>query len=306
MAKPTGALPASAPDGWTPVAETLTAGESLTVLGTTSPAPHRDAPVVALVHGLEGRWTGWQPLAARLAGRCRTYALDLPWRAGNRYRWRHHGTPAHWLGEALARVPEPVDVLIGHSFGANAVLEHLATPGTARQPRAAVLLAPFFRPETLRVDWALYDAALAGFRRIIADGVRVGLGRRARDLDPEVLAAMADTTVERIGPVGFLSLFLQFTGTTELDLNAVTVPALVLAGQSDTALSEDRATALAAAMPAATVRRHPHYTHFCHVEQTADVCADITAFLTDTCLAPSPAPSLAPSLAPPLTRRSHV
>ncbi|MGX4687688.1 alpha/beta fold hydrolase [Streptomyces sp. JNUCC 63] len=303
MAKPNGARPATPPDGWTPVAETRTARERLAVLGTTSPAPRPAAPVVALVHGLEGHWTGWRPLAGQLAGRCRAYALDLPWRAGNHYRWRHHGTPAHWLREALALVPEPVDVLIGHSFGANAVLEHLATPGDLSQPRAAVLLAPFFRPETLTVDWPLYEAALAGFRQVITDGVRVGLGERARHLDPDVLAAMADTAVEGIGPVGFLSLFLQFTGTTELDLGAVTVPTLVLAGENDTSLSEDRAAALAAAMPAATVRRHPHYTHFCHAEQAADVGADITAFLTDAIAFPTDTPITTPltTKEPPMT-----
>ncbi|GAA0914281.1 MULTISPECIES: alpha/beta fold hydrolase [Streptomyces violaceusniger group] len=212
MAQPNGARPGPSPDWWTAVAEVRGARERLAVLGTPSPAPHPGTLVVALVHGLEGGWAGWRPLAGELAGRCRTYVLDLPWRAGNRYRWRHHGTPAHWLREALALVPEPVDILIGHSFGANAVLEHLADRDGAAQPRAAVLLAPFFRPDTLRVDWPLHDAALAGFRQIIADGVRVGLGSRAGDLDPEVLAAMADATVERIGPVGFLSLFLQFTG----------------------------------------------------------------------------------------------
>ncbi|MGW5696751.1 hypothetical protein ACWEWX_39460 [Streptomyces asiaticus] len=52
-------------------------------------------------------------------------------------------------------MPEPVDILIGHSFGANAVLEHLADGGGAAQPRAAVLLALFFRPDTLRVDWPI-------------------------------------------------------------------------------------------------------------------------------------------------------
>ncbi|MFB7115760.1 alpha/beta fold hydrolase [Streptomyces sp. NPDC056291] len=304
MAKPNGARPATCPDGWTPVADTRTAGERLTVLGPTSPAPHSGAPVAALVHGLEGHWTGWQPLAGHLGDRCRTYVLDLPWRAGNHYRWRHHGTPAHWLREALAMVPEPVDVLIGHSFGANAVLEHLATSAGALQPRAAVLLAPFFRPATLTVDWPLYDAAFAGFRQIITDGVRVGLGERARRLDPVVLTAMADTTVERIGPVGFLSLFLQFTGTTELDLGVVTVPTLVLAGENDTSLSEDRAAALATAMPAARVRRHPHYTHFCHAEQTAAVGADITAFLTDTTASWTDTPFSSP-LSPPFSSQKE-
>lgn len=105
------------------------------------------------------------------------------------------------------------------------------------------------------MDWPLHDAALAGFRRVIADGVGVGLGERARTMDPEVLSAMVDTTLERIGPVGFLSLFLQFVGTTELALADVTVPTLVLAGRHDESLAGNRATALAAALPTASASR---------------------------------------------------
>ncbi|MFE2492817.1 alpha/beta fold hydrolase [Streptomyces scopuliridis] len=271
MAKP---KEASGPEFWTPVAEVRGPRERLAV----SRAPGSAGPVVALVHGLEGSGDSWRPLVEAFTG-CRAYALDLPWRAGNPYRWRQHGTPADWLRQALDLVPEPVDVLLGHSFGSNAVLEHLATPHGTHVPSAAVLLAPFYRPESLTVDWPLHDAALAGFRRVIADGVRVGLGERARTMDPDVLSAMVATALERIGPVGFLSLFLQFVGTTELALADVTVPTLVLAGQHDESLAGNRATALAAAMPAATVRQHVHYGHFCHAEQTGDVAAEIAAFL---------------------------
>ncbi|MEV7085126.1 alpha/beta hydrolase [Streptomyces sp. NPDC093085] len=284
------------PAFWTPVAESTGPRERLAV----SRAPGGTGPVVALVHGLEGGWEGWRPLAEALPG-YRVYALDLPWRAGNPYRWRAYGSPAAWLRRALDLVPEPVDVLLGHSFGANAVLELLAeqaeqaeqagqaerADGAEREdgasvspaPSAAVLLAPFYRPDTLPVGWPLHDAARAGFRRIVTEGIRAGLGERAGTLDPGILSAMADTALERIGPVGFLSLFLQFVSTTELALAQVTVDTLVLAGRHDESLAGDRATALAAAMPAATVRQHPHYGHFCHVEQTADVAAETAAFL---------------------------
>ncbi|MEV4970853.1 alpha/beta fold hydrolase [Streptomyces scopuliridis] len=274
MAKP---KEAPRPEFWTPVAEVRGPRERLAV----SRAPGAAGPVVALVHGLEGSGESWRPLVETFTG-CRAYALDLPWRAGNPYRWRQHGTPADWLRRALDLVPEPVDVLLGHSFGSNAVLEHLATADSSHVPSAAVLLAPFYRPESLTVDWPLHDAALAGFRRVIADGVRVGLGERARTMDPEVLSAMVATALERIGPVGFLSLFLQFVGTTDLPLADVSVPTLVLAGERDESLAGNRATALAAAMPAATVRRRAHYGHFCHAEQSSDVAAEIAAFLMNT------------------------
>ncbi|GAA2489700.1 hypothetical protein GCM10010406_27340 [Streptomyces thermolineatus] len=259
--------------------------------------PGAAGPVVAMVHGMEDTPESWTPLAEQLAatlpGGCRTYALDMPWRAGNPYRWPHRGTPAHWLREALAGLPEPADVLVGHSFGSNAVLQHLADCGP-RGPegvRAAVLVAPFYRPESLAVDWALHDAALAGFRRTMAEGTRVRLGPRAARMEDDVFSAMVDAVVDRIGPVGFLSLFLQFVGTTELDLTRTPVPTLVLAGEHDEALAGERASALAAAMPAATVRQYPHYRHCCHVERPADVAAGIAGFLRSVLPDPTPTPS---------------
>ncbi|MCQ8828594.1 hypothetical protein [Streptomyces malaysiensis] len=68
------------------------------------------------------------------------------------------------------------------------------------------------------------------------------------------------------------------------------MPTLVLAGHGDASLSEDRAAALAAAMPAATVRRRPGFSHFCHAEQPGDVGADIAGFLDGLTALPATTP----------------
>lgn len=238
-------------------------------------------PVVVAVHGLEDTWENWRPLAALLTG-FRTYALRMPWCTGNDYGWRTAGSPAGWLRAALGSAPEPVSVLVGHSFGANAILEHLAADAAAsRRPgsAAAVLIAPFYRPAALRPDDELYRRAYAGFRAVLDEGMRLRMGPRASDVDPELLAGMTDKMLERIGAAGYHALYEQFLDTTRLPLSTVAVPTLVTAGADDESLGGERAVALAAAMPAADVRLHRHYGHFCHLRQTADVAVEISAFL---------------------------
>lgn len=245
-------------------------------------------PVVAAAHGMEDTWRSWSALADRLPGH-RLHALDLPWRAGGDYRWRAEGTPGEWLGRALDLVPEPVDVLLGHSFGANAVLEHLAAGAAA--PRAVVLLAPFYRPRSAAEGDDLRARSHAGFVDIIGDGLRLKLGPRAGKLDADLVAAMQDTLVKRVVPVAFPVFYDCFVRSGVLDLTGVGAPTLVLAGTEDQALAGERAVALAADMPAADVRPDPGYSHFCHVEQAARVAAELAAFLADHLPAPEPAGS---------------
>jgi pimeloyl-ACP methyl ester carboxylesterase len=243
-------------------------------------------PALVVVHGLEDTWDCWYDLATKLAGRCRLYVLDMPWRAGNSYLWSLRGTPGDWLRRGLEMVPEPVVALVGHSFGSNAILQYLAdcdAPGVD----AAVLLAPFYRPKSLKADWDLHNRARAGLRRIMSEGLRLKLGARAAKLDPDVFESMVDTVLDRIGPVGFGTFFNQFAGTTELELGTVRTPTLVLAGETDESLAGPRAVALAEAMPAASVFHRADYGHFCHIAQAGLVAAELADFLADH-LTPEP------------------
>jgi pimeloyl-ACP methyl ester carboxylesterase len=242
-------------------------------------APQR-RPVVVAVHGMEDSWQSWETLTGLLGADHQVYALDLPWRAGNDYRWRQYGSPAHWLHQGLQAIPEPVDVLLGHSFGANAVLQYLAQCGPAGPAaRTAVLAAPFYRPSTLVCDWSLYHQSFAGFRSVMTEGMRTRLGPRAAAMEADLLASMADKLIERIGPMGFLALYDQFVATTELNLSQVPIPALVLAGEHDQGLAGDRAQALAEAMPMADVQLSPKFGHFFHVDHAREAYERITAFL---------------------------
>ncbi|MEU5695823.1 alpha/beta hydrolase [Actinosynnema sp. NPDC020468] len=241
-------------------------------------------PLLVLVHGMEDGPGCWQPLVEQLGDRWWTIAPALPWRAGGDYRWRATGTPGALLAAELATVLSTVDerpvALVGHSFGANAVLELAAR---ASAPAAAlVLLSPTYRPPDLELTWATFDRSRAAFDRQIADGVATRLGRRLATLDADVAAAMAAKAADRAGPAGFLAAYDQFAASADLPLRAVPMPALVLSGRGDPSLGRTRAAALAAAMPTARVVVEDHFDHFCHVRQAADVAARITEFLDTT------------------------
>ncbi|MEU3455507.1 alpha/beta hydrolase [Micromonospora sp. NPDC006766] len=269
---------------WYPVVEVVRDGERLAV--------HRgpgSGPALVLAHGLEDTWRTWQPFVDALHGDLpfTPYALDLPWRAGAQYAWVHRTGPADLLRHALALLPEPPALLVGHSFGANAVLEILAE---ADRPRldAAVLLAPYFRPPDDPIDWRLFDRELARFRAVIGEGVRLKLGDRRHTLDEDLVDSMVAKTLDRVGPLGFVALLRQFITTTDLDLDTVTVPTLVVSGATDAALAGPRTDAFRRAMPAATVHTRADGGHFCHLEQAAAVTTEIRQFL-----AALPAPTVA-------------
>ncbi|MCC2276962.1 alpha/beta hydrolase [Streptomyces sp. ET3-23] len=233
-------------------------------------------PVLVAVHGAEGSWQEWRPLARQLREHHRVLALDLPWRAGNDYAWVRHGSAGAWLQRTLAALDEQPAALLGHSLGANAVLECI---GAHRGTVPAVLFAPFFRASAGPVDRRLYEEFCAAFRYAVGDGMRVALGERAARLDPALFASMVDIALERVGQHGLRTLFGHFTRTAELDLAGDAPPALVLAGERDPALAGARALALASAMPRATVAHRAGYGHCFHVERAGPVAEDVVEFL---------------------------
>lgn len=228
-----------------------------------------DGPSVLLVHGIEGMYDEWSVVAAHLADRFRVYSLDMPWRAGGAYLWDRAGTAAGYLRSGLAMVEEPLGAVIGHSFGANTLLRHLAeTAGEdVPRPRVAGAVGPFFLPEPVHVTWKDFDRARHGFSEIIAQGVRVRLGERDTRIDDDLRALMLNKVLDRIGPFGFYAFFQQYLASAELDLSVVEVPTLIVGGHDEELFTQERADAMAKAMPAATVVFQHHLSHFCHIEQ---------------------------------------
>ncbi|MFF7971972.1 alpha/beta fold hydrolase [Streptomyces sp. NPDC007905] len=243
-------------------------------------------PVLVAAHGIEDSWGIWRDLVEQLPN-YRLYALQLPWHGGNSYAWRAEGSPGEWLRRALDLVPERPAALVGHSFGANAVLEYLARCEGAPGIDAAVLAAPFYRPADFPVSPAIRLRSEGALRKVIRQGVTLALGPRADRIDPEVVAAMSQKASDR-AVVGGLPVFhREFENSGRLDLSGIKVPTLVLAGVDDESLTPMRAAALDHAMPAATVRLRGVYGHFCHVTQARELAREADAFLRRTLSAPA-------------------
>lgn len=231
-------------------------------------------PCAVFVHGAEDRWQSWSKLAGFLPSRWRAVALDLPWRAGNDYRWRWAATASDWLAAGLdAAVGDGDCVLVGHSFGANVVLHRLSVG----EPRAAaaVLAAPFFRPEEPPITWKTVRRARAMFERQIADGVRT----RLRGTPPqEVVQLMIESTCRRIGPTGFLAVFDQYVASGNLPLSHVGIRTRILVGQRDPSLYLPHINVLAGRLVNATVSCAPdwgHFSHLHHARQMADAIQEL-------------------------------
>ena len=246
-------------------------------------AGHPRGRSVVLAHGLEDSWECWLPLAPRLDPDWRLVALDLPWRPGNDYRWRRRPSSA-WLAAGLSTLERPADLVLAHSFGANAMLE-LMCAGSPYRPGQAVLICPLYRPPDVPVTWSVFDRARRAFERHIHDSLRSRLGRRTAVLPPDVVESMIAKAIDRVGPSGFLAVFEQFSSSAVLGLDAVDSAVLVLAGGADPTLSPDAAGALAARIPGARLVIGPDYDHFCHVQRPDEVAAAVLGFVRSPVLA---------------------
>lgn len=231
-----------------------------------------DGPCAVFVHGIEDGWRAWQPLAASLGPRWRSIALDLPWRSGNDYCWRWAASPAEWVRAGLDALGDSPVVLVGHSFGANAVLGRLA----ASEPRAvaAVLAAPSFRPPDVAVTWRVLELSRQAFERQIRDGMRARLRGAA---DPDVFELMLARTYDRIGPVGFLAVFEAYVASGHLPLSNVDLPTLIVVGERDPSVHRPHLEALERWLPRATLTCGPDLDHFCHIDRPADLARQIEA-----------------------------
>ncbi|WP_432988620.1 alpha/beta fold hydrolase [Streptomyces sp. CA-135486] len=272
------------PAGWSLTADDSSAGATLRLW--ERPGPHPGAPRIALVHGFEENWDSWLPLAAHLWSGLHLYALELPWRAGSAHTWGHHGSPAAWLERALTGLPVPPDAVVAHSFGATTLLESLALRSAAASV-PAVLVAPVYRPHDDPADPAFYAEALARFRRVLADGMRVQIGPRAATLPEDLLDIMARKIRERVEPQGFLQFYAQLVRTAALDPGRVDVPVLFIGGTGDQAAPPAAVDELRARMTDLRVHQSPDLTHFCQTEQSQEVAARIDGFLAGLGQAPT-------------------
>lgn len=263
-------------------------------------APHDDArrPVrVLLLHGLAGSTAVWRRFTELAGGELELWEAELPWAAHGDTRWSHDPDPVPWVARALDAVPGRVDLLIAHSFAANAVLELLVSRPTGR-PGAVVLVSPFHRgtPEEFEWDTAVYY--LHGFQRILDEGLRVGSDGR---IPVELREAMALRVRDRIGPYGWMRFFDAYLRSPFLDTAAIGLPTLVVAGEHDFAARPADARALAGALPDARLRIFERSGHFPMAEQPELFVGAVHGFLSSLTPTSSSHPSRLLTEVPELT-----
>jgi pimeloyl-ACP methyl ester carboxylesterase len=245
-----------------------------------------------LIHGLEENWDTWSTLAGRICGRHQLYALDLPWRAQSNHVWAHRHSSVDVLRASLRMVPASAQILVGHSFGANTLLELLAE-GIPHSPRGVVLVAPLCRPATRTIDWDFFAESIERFRSVMRAGLQVYL--RGRDLgsSDRLIELMLKGILERVEPSAFLAAFSLLTRAPELNRARLGMPALVVSGTFDPSTTPDTMLALTQALPKARLALSDQFSHFCHIEQAAVVGALLEEFAVDLSVCALPgAPNL--------------
>ncbi|MFI9629744.1 alpha/beta fold hydrolase [Streptomyces sp. NPDC052042] len=238
---------------------------------------------VLLLHGLASSSTTWNGVVERVAPACEVWTADLPWRgAGVPGWWRR--TPAEWAGEAVDAVPGGPDVVVAHSFGANALLSLLDTRGAEpagswRPPRGVVLASPFYRSTEDDFDWEAISYYLNDFDRILEDGVRVRSGGR---LPQDVRHRMALKVRDRVGCYGWMRFFDSYLATPALRTSRMRMPFLLIGGGDDFSAYPRDAEALGRALPDAAVHILGGTGHFAMTERTEDFADLVNAFIHDT------------------------
>ncbi|HET6743193.1 MAG TPA: alpha/beta fold hydrolase [Kribbella sp.] len=221
-----------------------------------------------VLHGLEDIHTSWHPVAGALGPGWSCVSAELPWYAGNDYGWRWEASPGDWVARALARLDRSPDLVVAHSFAANAVLELMASDrGT--QIRASLLLSPFFYGRTQRATWHTWESARAAFERQLRDGiaVRSRAGIRADDLE-----LVVSRTLDRVGADGFVAVFDEYLRSGRLDLSVVLAPVAVVVGAQERARAAECA-ALAAALPNSCLVIEPDRDHYLHLADPGRIAA---------------------------------
>ncbi|MGV9319636.1 alpha/beta fold hydrolase [Streptomyces sp. NPDC003660] len=226
---------------------------------------HGSVPVrVLLLHGLAGSGSVWREYEQLALDGVEIWEGVLPWGAEGDPGWSVHGDPAEHVARALDAVPGGADAVIVHSFTAGPALEVLARRAVGGGPRAAVVVAPFHRRNPGDFTW--YDALyyLSGFDRILEEGLRIGAGDR---VTPALRAAMAARVRDRVGPYGWQQFFGAYLRSPDLEVAALCLPVLVVAGTEDFAAPPDDARALAGALPDGRFELFEDCGHFAMAEQ---------------------------------------
>ncbi|MFF1650719.1 alpha/beta fold hydrolase [Streptomyces sp. NPDC058240] len=236
-----------------------------------------------LLHGLAANDSVWDRTVDLLPEDAEIWTARLPWRTEGIGEWGQDPNLKGWLAKALEAVPGRAEVVVAHSMAANVLLDLLDQKGRGGTDplrhygiRSLVLASPFFRSSAEQFDWETISYYLNDFHLIMEEGIRVHSDGR---LPADIQEAMGKRVRERVGPYGWLRFFELYLRTPALQTSRITVPTLVLAGETDFAAPPAESLALAAALPDAYARVLPGCGHFPMIEAAEQFAAQIREFV---------------------------
>ncbi|MGW2188055.1 alpha/beta fold hydrolase [Streptomyces sp. NPDC001719] len=232
---------------------------------------------IALVHGMADSWHSWRDFAQQSDGSWQVFALDLPWRLNSRDAWSTSGSPAAWVARAVDSLPARPDVLVGHSFGANALLQLLAEASPCLA-KAVVLLAPGYILPEAEVQRPVAEQCHDLVRELLRDLMWEEHGSDGHGRVQ--VEAMADLAAKRLWAQSSSEIITLAGGSGGLHLRHVRVPTLIIGDRADPALAFGRAQRLLQAMPHAQLVLKDCYGHFFHRRRADAVVDDIHRFVT--------------------------
>lgn len=204
------------------------------------------APHVLLVHGMVDSGETWSGIATQLQ-QCHVWVADLPWSGSEGVAWPHVMSTTEWLRIAITLCPVHPTFLVGHSFGALALLDWaLQSPRNAAE--GLVLLSPFFCGSNHQMNWEDIDRFARAFPERMAEAMRVRL--RGTTPPESVLRAMACKLKERVIPDAILEFMSLFLKSRQFDLTRLTIPIKVVIGEHDGDLVRKSVCDLRSAMEA--------------------------------------------------------
>ncbi|MFJ1455353.1 alpha/beta fold hydrolase [Nocardia sp. N2S4-5] len=238
------------------------------------------APVrMLLLHGMGGGTNNWNALAPHLDPAVEVWEAALPWAATADPAWAIDRDAAIWIQRALSQCPGGApDVIVAHSFAANAVLELMDRHGSGWEP-ATVLLAPFYRADVSEFEWDSVRYYFDGFRAMLDQGVALTLGDR---VDAGLRADMVERMCTWMGPYTWLRFFDSYLRTPTLRLAEITSPTLLIGGAHDPGALPAGVRALGTALPRSETVILDDTGHFAMAERPAEVAATVNDFVYRT------------------------
>jgi pimeloyl-ACP methyl ester carboxylesterase len=228
----------------------------------------KGAPALVLLHGTCSNATSWVGDVVAYSQVFRTYAVDLPGEPGrsapNRPPWSGPGY-VEWLSDLLDGLGVAESRLVGLSQGGWTALK-FATACPERVTRLALLAPGGIAPA--RASFILRAIPLSLLGRPGAEAInRITFGREP--IHPEAVAYMNAIMTNFRPRIGAVPMF------TDAELQRLTMPVLLVAGEQDALLpSAKTAARLQALLPHITIRLLPGTGHV-----LANMAPEIVPFL---------------------------